>query len=57
MTKEKKGDRVILPFNVSCGDCNNAIDRNHYTSIAIEEASKAYEIWREDNCIKVILKP
>lgn len=55
MTKVKKGDRVILPFNVSCGGYNNAIDRNHYTLLPLEEASKAYGDSKTLNRVSMLL--
>lgn len=33
----KKGDRVVMPFNVACGRCLNC-----------EEGRTAYVCWREE---------
>jgi threonine dehydrogenase-like Zn-dependent dehydrogenase len=48
------GDRVVVPFNISCGSCDLATHR-----LPLDDAPRGYELFqhKEDGAIKVVLAP
>ena len=56
----KKGDRIVVPFTIICGECEQCDPSFVVThTAALEDGPEMYKLFRDkqDSCIKVVLKP